>query len=520
VQRASALGVTAGTAAPPIVGDVLRAQGTPLDEHARGFMESRFSHDFSRVRVHTDAKAAASARAVDALAYTVGDAIVFGENQYSPRSETGRRLIAHELAHVVQQSEASPAVPGPLVVSDSASAEEREADRAAAAVTTGAEPAAISTATPGVARQAQPAPPAQPPAAAQHVGPACSGGANDPCQSARCGAQQLTTARGDFTRAVGLVNAAIQAVAASPLAASTARALDWYFNDHGPATIQAVSARLSCIRSCLQDTLTNSRFGCDPDDDADLAYVCVGATPICTDAQANVCLAPAHFGTGDLTRAETVIHECGHRVGLSLGSPRSVPDIYEHESRFVNLDTNESLRNSDSMALFVGAIRDGVPVSVAVPVVGAGGGVAATPGRSTTWHARFYLGAELQHPVLHIFNPTLGLGLSVTGQPTTAGAPSTPSISSVASLLAGVRIADPRPGASGGLYVSLFGGPGLSLGSGKIGAEAGVGLGYRWRFLDVSATAGYTYDPGREAGLEHTVTGTINLTFIPRVLNP
>jgi hypothetical protein len=66
-------------------------------------MESRFGHDFSRVRVHTDATAAASARALDAPAYTIGEAIVFAAGEFAPATGEGRRLLAHELAHVVQQ---------------------------------------------------------------------------------------------------------------------------------------------------------------------------------------------------------------------------------------------------------------------------------------------------------------------------------------------------------------------------------------------------------------------------------
>src|SRR5262249_5093546 len=70
----------------------------------RSFMEPRFGHDFSRVRVHTDAEATASARAVDAQAYTVGRDVVFDNGRYAPQTSAGRHLLAHELAHVVQQS--------------------------------------------------------------------------------------------------------------------------------------------------------------------------------------------------------------------------------------------------------------------------------------------------------------------------------------------------------------------------------------------------------------------------------
>lgn len=89
---------------PPIVDEVLRSPGKPLDAATKGFMESRFDHDFSQVRIHTDAKAAESTQAVNALAYTVGRDVVFGAGQYTPTHDSGRKLLAHELAHVVQQS--------------------------------------------------------------------------------------------------------------------------------------------------------------------------------------------------------------------------------------------------------------------------------------------------------------------------------------------------------------------------------------------------------------------------------
>jgi hypothetical protein len=89
--------------APPIVHEVLRSPGQPLDSATRSFMEPRFGHDFSRVRVHTDSRAAESSRSVNALAYTVGNNIVFDHSRFSS-SQDGRRLLAHELAHVIQQS--------------------------------------------------------------------------------------------------------------------------------------------------------------------------------------------------------------------------------------------------------------------------------------------------------------------------------------------------------------------------------------------------------------------------------
>jgi uncharacterized protein DUF4157 len=91
---------------PPIVHEVLRSSGQPLDPATRAFMEPRFGRDFSQVRVHTDDKAAESARTVNALAYTVGRDVVFGDGQYAPGAAEGRRLLAHELTHTIQQSSA------------------------------------------------------------------------------------------------------------------------------------------------------------------------------------------------------------------------------------------------------------------------------------------------------------------------------------------------------------------------------------------------------------------------------
>jgi hypothetical protein len=100
-----------------IVHDVLQSPGAALDAATRSFMEPRFGLDFSRVRIHTDTKAAESARAVGAHAYTVGHAVVFAHGQYAPGTEAGRRLLAHELAHVIQQQGAVPAETGqPLII--------------------------------------------------------------------------------------------------------------------------------------------------------------------------------------------------------------------------------------------------------------------------------------------------------------------------------------------------------------------------------------------------------------------
>ena len=87
----------------PVVHEVLSEPGRPLDAPTRAFMEPRFGHDLGHVRIHTGRRAAESARAVKALAYTVGRDVVFGEGKFSPHTHAGRRLLAHELVHTLQQ---------------------------------------------------------------------------------------------------------------------------------------------------------------------------------------------------------------------------------------------------------------------------------------------------------------------------------------------------------------------------------------------------------------------------------
>lgn len=103
-------GDVAQTQAPASVHQTLQSSGHPLDTSTRAFMEPRFGQDFSAVRVHTDSQAAQSANDVNASAYTVGQNIVFAEGQYAPSSTEGQHLLAHELAHTVQQNTSATSV--------------------------------------------------------------------------------------------------------------------------------------------------------------------------------------------------------------------------------------------------------------------------------------------------------------------------------------------------------------------------------------------------------------------------
>ena len=127
---------SATNSVPPIVHDVLSSPGQALDAGTRAFVEPRFGHDFSRVRVHADEKAAESAQAVNALAYTVRQDIVFGTGQYKPETSEGRYLLAHELTHTIQQSMADQSSSLQLSPSQSEDQLEQQAESIARAVAT------------------------------------------------------------------------------------------------------------------------------------------------------------------------------------------------------------------------------------------------------------------------------------------------------------------------------------------------------------------------------------------------
>lgn len=125
---------------PDSVKETLVSTGKPLDQATQNYMAPRFAHDFSRVRVHTDAHAAQSSRDVNANAYTVGEHIVFDSGLFNPATIEGNRLLAHELTHVVQQAHDTPNI-------NSDESLERHADRAANFAVTGSGEIAVKGGT-------------------------------------------------------------------------------------------------------------------------------------------------------------------------------------------------------------------------------------------------------------------------------------------------------------------------------------------------------------------------------------
>lgn len=136
---------------PPVVHEVLRSPSEPLDTETRAFFEPRFGHDFSHVRVHTGSKAVESLKSMNALAYTAGHDIVLPAQPGDPR------LLAHELAHVVQQGSSRSSV-FPNSISSPDSAPEREAALTGDAIATGRSLPPLSATRTAVHRQPAPGP--------------------------------------------------------------------------------------------------------------------------------------------------------------------------------------------------------------------------------------------------------------------------------------------------------------------------------------------------------------------------
>ena len=149
VQRSSiGRGERAGDA-PSTVHRALQSAGRPLGDTTRRTMEAHFGHDFANIRIHDDSIAAQSARSVDARAYTVGRDIVFDASLYAPDTRAGRHLLAHELAHVVQQSRGGSGLrpkSAQLRLSPPDDEFERQADQAANELTAGSLASAIHSA--------------------------------------------------------------------------------------------------------------------------------------------------------------------------------------------------------------------------------------------------------------------------------------------------------------------------------------------------------------------------------------
>lgn len=487
IQRLTHQSESQTDSVPKSVSQVLSESGRPLEPKLREDMEQRIGHDFSRVRVHSSKSAEQSARDINARAYTIRNDIVFGAGQFAPRANKGRQLLAHELVHVVQQS---PSTNGHSDISDSVGNIQRQP--------------ATTTATP--------APPSAP---AVNTSATSPHGRN--CDQANCVNEDRAVMGADLTRAQEWVDSAHQALSAQPLASETSRLLDWYFDSHAVSTVNTLSTRLNCISNSLAYARNQSWWGCDPPrQDANAYADMVSPVSFCAGQRDLICLTDNHFDNSSTKRSSTLIHEAAHLQGFSLGlldNGVSFPDIYSWKPDFAFLTSSEALQNADSVAYFCRALATGVSPTVNL-VIEAGAGFAASNSMNT-WAARFFIGAEFQHPLLGLINPRLGIGLTIIGEPLEPS--STPRLDSngalVVSALAGIRLTDPRPTRAGSGFVEFEAGPSAIIDSSvRPGAELGASVGYRWRMLDFSARLGTVLDPtNRDDESRAAIVGTAGL---------
>jgi hypothetical protein len=154
-STASLLGEDQTDEGSPVKDVVGSGGGVPLDQPTRNFIEEGLGHDFGDVRVHTDAKATESAKSLNAQAYTVGTDVVFQGDKYTPESSDGKRVLAHELTHVVQQKsgpvDGTPAAGG-ISVSDPSDRFEQAAGANAERVMSSPSGSAESTSAPAAAQ--------------------------------------------------------------------------------------------------------------------------------------------------------------------------------------------------------------------------------------------------------------------------------------------------------------------------------------------------------------------------------
>jgi hypothetical protein len=324
LQRKSAQASAAAPAsmeAPPIVHDVLRSPGQPLDAASRAVMEPRFGYDFSRVRVHTDARAAKSAEAVNAQAYAVGSNIVLGANQSGTGNSSNQRVLAHELAHVVQQDGRSAG--GSLKVAPANDSAEGAADRAADEALSGGR---VSNPTKASGRL-------------QRLGanPACT-----PTQ-----AKDLHQA---VFNANSWVGKALKALAATPLAPKTLTALQHNFGAAGTAAnAGTIAANLRAGQSDMtSDPISCTNAATDASCSAAGGAHC-GDTPTAGGHAFNICT-DVTLATNDANfRAGCVLHEAMHASNATMGAATdSYSGWFGHSSATAGYPGPNPMANADS----------------------------------------------------------------------------------------------------------------------------------------------------------------------------
>jgi hypothetical protein len=308
-------------------------------------MEERFGHDFGSVRIHTDARAAESARTVHALAYTVGTDVVFEQGRYRPETGEGKQLLAHELAHTIQQSEASPQGQlsrRALAVSGPEDAAEREADAQAQRIMAGEDGLMLTQSDVGLYRQGGPAPSPAPVTANKFPD---------------CLVTELPSLQAAVTKALVDLDTAISKLAPRPVPTDIQDALWLAFRRNDEATADTVKAKLQAIRNGLP----TATIECEQPGDIGDSFFCGGST------QGYTRVIPALLGLGNIhvcmrnwaacgadEQALIVTHEGSHRFNNTSddGGYFDAPDCLETSETAGTL-SGTRLDNADSYSCVV-----------------------------------------------------------------------------------------------------------------------------------------------------------------------
>jgi hypothetical protein len=317
-------------------------------------MEARLGADFSSVRVHTDATASASAEAVNARAYTVGSDIVFGSGRFDPGSDSGLRLVTHELVHVAQQRGVVSS--GPLELGAHDSEPEREADKLSAGAAAGSARSKVrATAT-------------LPAVTTLRRQPASSTMTRPPNT---CDPEQTRVMQPAVSKAQSWLHTADQGLTqflanpAAPPAARAAAALKRYFPPGDAATARYVQDKIRQIAQRLRTdegapnvlTVQCHTLAQDPSCPSAAAYVLGPLLVFC----------PSFFIADQTFQIVTMVHEIAHSL-VPATQPLHITDrAYQSDRKFQDLSPGEALSNAESYAILVQQLGLGTAVASTAP---------------------------------------------------------------------------------------------------------------------------------------------------------
>jgi predicted metallopeptidase len=328
--------------------------GQPLDVSTRSFMESRFGADFGGVRLHTNHLAAESARQLSAHAYTVGSDIFFGHGQYQPTTTPGRRLLAHELVHVLQQASGSPGSAGPI--SEPGDVGEREAERVARDVLAREASGPVSVPRLAIRRST-----ASGRAMIQRM-------SINSCSPAE--AKQIVDAVQDAQVGIALAIQAIMTPGSDPAA------LNRFYRFFGTSAWGSIAQELGKILTGLP----NATYECEYPGSLGYSYFCGeniayvrSALALMGYGEIHLCQ-PQFSALSAAERVHTIVHEAAHRFVPALGDTYYAANCAD-TAETIALSDDDRRYNADCYGCFIQMGLPGAPAPpVQVPAPPAGGG--------------------------------------------------------------------------------------------------------------------------------------------------